>query len=216
MGGIRIVGLAVALLASTSAAAATYFATITGSVTGMTAGMDPEATGAVRVGDTITATLRYTVDPNAGDGPSGRIDMFGINKAVFTIGGRSWTSDADHLGMDAPPQFQLGADPLGSYVSIMEGKDAGDLRVRGYSFTIDDFGYGAYFGPIFQGSFDPATLVTSSDQPVEISSAVPELTLWAQMIAGFAVIGTAIRRRAARRAKWLGLVSRLSGRVREA
>ena len=210
MRGIRIVGLAVALLASTSAAAATYFATITGAVTSMAAGMDPEATGAVRVGDTITATFRYTAPGE------GRIDMFGGNKAVFTIGGQSWTSDADHLGVDAPPEFATGADPLAHYLSIMEGGDLGDLRVRGYSFTIDDFGYGAYFGPVFQGSFDPATLVTTSDQPGDGGSAVPELTLWAQMIAGFAVIGTAIRRRTARRKKWQGLVSRLSGRVREA
>lgn len=61
-----------------------------------------------------------------------------------------------------------------------------------------------------------ASLKTVEDTSVASLAAVPEATVWAQLIAGFAIVGTAIRQRQKRRAKWLGLVARLSGRVREA
>lgn len=217
MRGMKIAGLAVALIASTSANAATYFATVTGVVTEKTTAWftDPAVTSPIKVGDTITATFRYTANQSVAETLAGQFGMFGMNRTVFTLGGFTWTSEDDHLYGLVAPSFQAGVHPLTNFISVMEGSSkGGDLRVRGFTFDIGEYGYGFYQGPAFRGTFDPASLVSTEEQPAGLAP-VPELTLWAQMIAGFGVIGTALRQRRARRAKWQGLVSKLSGRVRE-
>lgn len=219
MRGMKIIGLAVALAASNAASAATFFATITGRVTEQfaTPFTAPDATSPIQVGDTITATFRYQASDSVSTALAGRYGMFGMNKAVFTLGGFTWSSDGDMLDGAAPPVFTAGSDPLVDYVSIMDdAPGGGDLWVRRYEFEIGEFGYDLYEGPGFRGVFDRDSLVTAPDGAPEALAAispVPELTMWAQMIAGFAVVGTAFRQRSARRARWRGIVARLSGRV---
>lgn len=220
MRGLKLAGLAVALMASGSANAATWIASLTGQVTEQFATVftTPGATSPIKVGDTITATFRYTDGQSVSESLSGRFAMFGANQATFSVAGLSWSSSDDFLGDLAPPQFTAGSDPLGSYYSTMSSRQGGgDLYIRQYSFTIAEFGYGPlYAGPGFRGTFDPASLKTVDEPSLASLAAVPEATVWAQLIAGFAIVGTAIRQRQKRRAKWLGLVARLSGRVREA
>jgi hypothetical protein len=217
---MTVVGLAVALMASSAANAATWIATLTGQVTEqfVTALTAPGVTSPIKVGDTVTATFRYNDAGTVSEALAVRFGMAGANKAVFSVAGLSWSSDQDFLQGQPAPQFAPGADPLRDYYSTMSGlHDGGDLRIRRYAFEIRDFGYGElYVGPGFRGTFDPATLKTVEDVSVASLAAVPEATVWAQLIAGFAIVGTAIRQRQKRRAKWLGLVARLSGRVREA
>lgn len=220
MRGLKLAGLAVAFMASSSANAATWIASLTGQVTEQFATIftAPGVTSPIKVGDTITATFRYTDGQSVSESLSGRFAMFGANRATFTVAGLSWSSTDDFLGDLAPPQFAAGADPLGNYYSTMSSRqDGGDLRLRRYAFEIGEFGYGPlYVGPGFRGTFDPASLTTIEEASVASLAAVPEATVWAQLIAGFAIVGTAIRQRQKRRVKWLGLVARLSGRVREA
>jgi hypothetical protein len=220
MRGLKLAGLAVALVASSSANAATWLATLKGTVTEQfatfltTAG----ATSPIKVGDTISATFRVTDNASVGESLSGRFGMFGINKATFSLAGYSWSSDDDFLADLSPPQLTGGADPLRDYFSTMSSRQGGgDLRLRRYSFEIGEFGYGApYRGPGFRGTFDPTSYSVAREDSVAALAAVPETALWLQLIAGFAIVGTAIRQRQKRRAQWLGLVARLSGRVREA
>lgn len=224
MRGLRLTGLAVLLAtAAAPAAAATMLATITGRVTEQfdTIFTAPGATSPIRVGDTITATFRYQDSESVSTALAGRFGMFGVNKAVFTLAGFTWTSDGDQLDGAAPPIFTAGGDPLVDYFSIMDdAKGGGDLWVRSYAFEIGEFGYDVYEGPGFRGTFDRESLnvVQEGERFAQRAalSPVPELQLWAQMIIGFTLIGAAIRQRSARRARWRGLVSRLSGRVRNA
>jgi hypothetical protein len=216
MQGYKIAGLAVALVASTSAHAATYFATVRGIVTEQSSGWftDPAVASPIKVGDVITATFRYTANMSVGEGLAGRFAMFGMNQTRFTLGGFTWTSADDHLAGVFAPSFQPGVNPLTGFVSIMEGSSkGGDLRVRDLEFDIGEFGYGFYQGPAFRGTFDPASF-SQTEEPAAFSP-VPELTLWSQLIAGFGVIGAVLRERRRRRAKWQDMVARLSGRVRE-
>lgn len=211
-------GLAAALLIGAAADAATFITTVRGVVTEqfVTPLTRPGATSPINVGDEVVATFRYTLP--AGSAAGQTVAMFNGNLATFRIGGISWTSDADHLGALAPPRLTTGADPLSDYFSTMENT-AGDLRIRRNSFTISHFGYDLYEGPGFRGTFDPATAITSEIEMGNLSvtnlAAVPELAMWAQLIAGFGAIGIAVRQRRSRRMKWQGLVARLSGRVRE-
>lgn len=220
MRAMKVAGLAVALMASSSANAATWIASLTGQVTEQFATIftAPGATSPIKVGDTITATFRYTDGHSVSESLSTRFAMYGVNAATFTVAGLSWSSKDDFLADLAPPHFIAGADPLSDYFSTMSSQQGGgDLRLRRYAFEIREFGYGTpYTGPGFRGTFDPASLKTVDEASVASLAAVPEATVWAQLIAGFAIVGTAIRQRQKRRAKWLGLVARLSGRVREA
>lgn len=220
MRGLKLAGLAVALLASSSANAATWITSLTGQVTEQfsTIFTAPGVTSPIKVGDTITATFRYTDGHSVSESLSTRFAMFGVNKATFSVAGLSWSSDNDFLADLSPPHFIAGANPLSDYFSTMSSlQGGGDLRLRRYAFEIGEFGYGPlYMGPGFRGTFDVASLKTVEDTSVASLAAVPEATVWAQLIAGFAIVGTAIRQRQKRRAKWLGLVARLSGRVREA
>lgn len=220
MRGLKLAGLAVALVASSSANAATWLATLKGTVTEQYATIftTPGSTSSIKVGDTITATFRLTDNNSVSESLSGRFKMFGMNQATFAVGGYTWSSNDDFLGNLAPPEFTSGADPLVNYFSTMSNRQGGgDLRLRRYRFDIAEYGYGPlYTGPGFGGTFDPASLSLADETTLAGLAAVPEATIWMQLIAGFAIVGTAIRQRQARRAKWRGLVARLSGRVREA
>lgn len=219
MRSLKLAGLAVALIASGSAQAATWVATITGTVTDQFATIftTTGTTSPIKVGDTITATFRYSDNETVSESLSGRFKMLGGNKATFSVAGLSWSSDNDFLADLDPPRFAAGADPLSDYFSTMSHVSGGpDLRIRRYRFEIGEFGYNdPYSGPGFSGTFDPASLRINEASLASLAP-VPEATIWAQLIAGFTIIGTAIRQRQKRRAKWLGLVARLSGRVREA
>lgn len=220
MRGLKLAGLAVALIASSSADAATWLATLKGTVTEQFATVftTPGATSPIKVGDTITATFRVTDNQSVGESLSGRFGMFGMNKAIFSLAGFTWSSDDDFLADLSPPQLSGGADPLGSYYSTMSNRQGGgDLRLRRYAFEIGEYGYNdPYWGPGFRGTFDPASYAVAREESLVALAAVPETALWLQLIAGFAIVGTAIRQRVRRRAEWQGLVARLSGRVREA
>lgn len=214
LAGLAGLGLAVGGPAS----AATMIVLVDGVVTEQYATLDtlPGATSPIQVGDTITARFSYTTGDSIGEMLARSFSMIGANLGTFTLDGYKWSSMGDFLGDIAPPQLAAGEDPLAHYYSTMDdAPGAGDLRIRGYGFDIGEFGYGLYQGPGFRGTFDKDSVRIYRDGEM-IQAPVPELTTWAQIIAGFVLVGTAFRRRRAARQDWRKLVSRLSGRIREA
>lgn len=199
------------LLGTAPVSAESYFATVSGVVssqfdTGFTA---PGATSPIRIGDTITATFSYMTVDGAASALGMGFGKVGAKKATFTIGDFTWTSAGDFGSDFEPVTFDAGPDPLARYYSTMDDAvGAGDLRINGYTFEINDFGYDFYAGPGFGGTFDSATLRAYRDGVLiseqgralaafgnQIAAPVPEATVWMMMIAGFGLAGTALRSR---------------------
>jgi hypothetical protein len=208
------------LLASASAplGATTYFATVNGTVTSQfdTPFTAAGATSPIKVGDTITATFSYNTGSTVGEQLARAYGMMGGYQASFSVGGYTWTSDGDFLDGFALSQLDWSEDPLAGYFSMMDdAPGGGDLWVQGYKFRIGEFGYDLYEGLGFSGEFDHNTLQLFADgvltsgaeravtdlhalteSAISVHTAVPEPSTWAMMIAGFALVGGAVRRRA--------------------
>jgi hypothetical protein len=208
--------LGVALIVGAAPAMAdTYYATIKGTVTAQsaTAFTAAGATSPIKVGDTISATFTQTTPDSVGTMLGTSWTKSSAPKVTFQIGDAIWSSLGDFMASFQPVSFDAGPDPLANYYSTMDdARGAGDLRVNGYDFEIGEFGYDIYTGPGFKGVFDQSTLaayrngvklespyrvVKAQSFAAAVAAPVPEPMIWALMISGFGLAGTAIRQRKA-------------------
>ncbi|MFD1611895.1 PEPxxWA-CTERM sorting domain-containing protein [Sphingomonas tabacisoli] len=210
----RFVAAAVLAGVSFPAGAMTYMATVKGVVdsTFDTAVTAPGATSRIEQGDTITATFTFMKIETLAEALAASFGNLGSKKVDFRLDGYTWTSAGDFGASIMPVDFDAGLDPLANYYSTMDdAKGAGDLRVNGYTFEIGEFGYDLYTGPGFKGHFDQSTLAVwvngrqvvspTAMKTIDINPSlvaappVPEPAVWAMMIAGFGLAGTALRTR---------------------
>ena len=199
--------LALALLGSgMSAQAATIVGEIRGVVTSSfaTPFTRDGATTDIKVGDTITARFSYVEKPqaaSAGFAAGNLLASMITDQISFELAGHRWTSRGDFLDGMVPLAFGPASDPLRDfYLTTDDAPGAGDLQVDGYAFEIGEFGYGLYQGIGHAGRFDLATLKLSGagenhlqPQPSDAVTGVPEPASWAMMIAGFGLLGAALR-----------------------
>ena len=204
---VRDAALAAAMMVmSFSAQAATYIVSLTGTVTSQ---VDPGSDPNISVGDTVVMNGHFTADRIFDNGSFRAAVMYGLPPSGnyfwnVTLNGLTWMSSDDELD-GAPLDFDSKDHPLAMpYFELLPGGKIGapqGFLTRVDSDTLPRFYLGS--GQIRSGDFlygntskTPGFNVTWNLSSGTIT-AVPEMTSWAMMIAGFGLIGVTARRRKA-------------------
>lgn len=159
------------------------------------------------IGDTITAHLTFDEANYAISGDQKWFDMYRYGSMQVTAGAYTWGNDF----LDGAPIAECHPVREGCAISyplaiFEKGRfkgffttadnqsipDSPDLFADGFDFTLGEYGYEFYNGPGFSGRFDPQSVKITIDGPIT-GGFVPEPDAWFMMVAGFGLLGAALR-----------------------
>lgn len=200
---------AAAMMASAPATAAIVDIHMTGTI--LTTYVDELFTETLEsplsVGDPITAHLSFDEAYYAISGDQKWFDMFRYGTMEVAAGPFTWGNDF----LDGTPvaecypvregcgiAYPLAVFENGTFKGFFTTADnqsipdSPDLTVDGFAFRLSEVGYDLYTGPAFTGRFDPNSVRITVTGPV-VGGFVPEPAAWFMMVAGFGILGAALR-----------------------